>query len=299
MLALTLGSSATLGACSSISGISAGDQLLDAPAVTLPRSHRMDVRDAATGNAYRIFVQVPDQPAPEGGYPVLYLLDGNATFFLASQLMRNSGNRPGALRPDPLLVVGVGYVTDASMDQVARTRDYTPPPATQPGTGGADQFLDFLEKQLKPLVERSWKTDPARQTLFGHSFGGLLTMHALVTRPGLFTRHAAASPSLWWNAQHELRLVERWIARNTMPATQLQLRIGANEGARRETDPARAAKAAERQMSVSAQTLAERLEALKRPDVLVDFKEFPGLDHGGVITPAVIDAIAFAQRKAM
>ncbi|HCE8339908.1 TPA: ferric enterobactin esterase PfeE, partial [Pseudomonas aeruginosa] len=34
--------------------------------------------------------------------------------------------------------------------------------------------------------------------LWGHSYGGLLVLHALFTRPGEFARYAAASPSLWW-----------------------------------------------------------------------------------------------------
>ncbi|MBF5005476.1 alpha/beta hydrolase [Diaphorobacter caeni] len=273
--------------------------LRNAPAVSLPRSHQMDVRDAASGHLYRIFVQVPDAPAPPGGYPVLYVLDGNATFLMAAQLARNNGNRPGALRPDPLIVVGVGYATNASMDQNARKRDYTPPPATEDGTGDAEVFLDFLQKQLLPMVERAWPVDVSRRTLFGHSLGGLLTVHALITRPGLFTRHAAASPSLWWNGQHEVPLVDAWIAAGAAPSVQLQLRVGSKERARKSTDPLRAAKAAERQMNPLVESLAEKLLALHNPQIVVDSQEIPGADHGGVVLPALIDAIAFAAKRGL
>ena len=275
--------------------------LRDAPPVRILGSHQLDMRDAASGRVWRIFVQVPDAPAPAGGYPVLYLLDANASFMTAAQIARNTGNRPAGMRRDPLMVVGIGYPVDGSMDQAARKRDYTPPPATEEGSGGAEAFLDFIEHQLQPAVRSAWHVDPARQTLFGHSLGGLLTVHALATRNPLFSRYAAASPSLWWNGAQELPTIERWIAQGAPTASndvRLQLRVGSRERAKRnETDPARAAKAAERRMNEHVETLAERLTALKRPQLQVDFKELQGADHGGTLAPSLIEAITLAQAR--
>ena len=279
--------------------------LRNAPPVQIPGSHQLDMRDAASGLTWRIFVQVPDAPAPAGGYPVLYLLDGNSTFFTAAQLARNTGNRPAGMRRDPLLVVGIGYPVDSAMDQDARKRDYTPPPAIEAGTGGAEVFLDFVQKQLQPALQSAWPIDAARQTLFGHSLGGLLTVHAMATRSQMFSRYAAASPSLWWNKAEELQTIEKWIARGDVRSPlqpqpqrhlQLQLRVGTRERARRnENDPVRAAKAAERRMNEHVEALVARLTPLKNPRVEVDFKELQGLDHGGTLAPALIDAIALAQ----
>lgn len=296
---LAAGAGSLLGGCS-VAARRPGDPLRDAPPVSLPRSHQVDMRDAATGHVRRIFVQVPEQPAPNGGHPTLYVLDANAVFVMAAQIARNMGNRPPGLRPDPLMIVGIGYPTESSMDQQARKRDYTPPPATEPGTGGAEEFLDFIQKQLQPALRAAWPTDASRQTLFGHSLGGLLAVHALATRTRMFTRYAAASPSLWWNGGRTLQTVEGWLARAPAEAAdrpQVQLRVGALERAARSHDPQRAAKASERLMNEHAETLAARLSAGRIP---VDFKEFPGLDHGGVIMPALTDAILFAaQRSAM
>ncbi|QNP47137.1 alpha/beta hydrolase [Diaphorobacter aerolatus] len=281
----------------------AAAELRNAPPVRLAHSHQLDMRDPASGHVRRIFVQVPDTPAPAGGYPVLYLLDANASFAVAAQLARNGGNRPAALRKDPLMVVGIGYPVDDTMDQQARRRDYTPPPATEAGTGGADEFLDFIEKQLQPALRSAWSIDPARQTLFGHSLGGLLTVHALVTRNRLFTRYAAASPSLWWNGAQALQTIEQWIANGAAtasPKVWIQLRVGSRERARRhENDPARAARATERRMNEHVEALAARLSGLNRPQLQVDYRELPGIDHGGTLAPALIEAIALAQRDAM
>lgn len=308
---LALGAASALTACAAAPGESnmsskaaasmesAGvTTLAQAPAASLPLSHQMDLRDPVSGHVWRVFVQVPDQPAPTGGYPALYLLDGNATFFAAAQLARNTGNRPPRQRPDPLLVVGIGYATEAAMDLQARRRDYTPPPATQEHSGGADVFLDFIQTQLQPALARTWPVDARRQTLFGHSLGGLLTVHAMLSRPGLFTRHAAASPSLWWNDQHMMRSVSDWLAGDDATAIALQLRVGSRERGSRDEDRQTAARRSERRMNELVETLAARLEERKAP-TFVDYKELDGLDHGGTLAPALIDAIALAQREAM
>jgi predicted alpha/beta superfamily hydrolase len=65
--------------------------------------------------------------------------------------------------------------------------------------GGANAFLAFIESALRPFIASRYKTDPARQVLFGHSLGGLFVLHALFNRPQAFTHYIAASPSWWWN----------------------------------------------------------------------------------------------------
>jgi len=56
-----------------------------------------------------------------------------------------------------------------------RTRDYTPAtpgwtiPANRPAsgmaTGGAEAFLDFVERRVQPLVRQRWPVDRSRETL--------------------------------------------------------------------------------------------------------------------------------------
>ncbi len=126
-------------------------------------------------------------------YPVLYLTDAEAhlahTRTTAEFLARN------LLMPE-VIVVGIL--------NTQRTRDLTPTPGTAaehaeaPTAGGGERFLDFLEHELVPVVEARYRTVPLR--LFaGHSFGGLLGIHALLSRPGLFQAVVAASPSLEWD----------------------------------------------------------------------------------------------------
>lgn len=69
----------------------------------------MLITDDITGERYRLDVSVPDAPRPSRGYPVLYVLDGNARFALLREA-RDTLTRKG---PDdtglPLVIVGIGY----------------------------------------------------------------------------------------------------------------------------------------------------------------------------------------------
>ncbi|WP_313202888.1 alpha/beta hydrolase [Pseudomonas sp.] len=167
------------------------------------RFSQLDLDSADGRRHYRLWVGKPDRPAPAAGYPVLWMLDGNAALgALDDQQLSQlaAGQAP--------LLVAVGYQTDQRIERTGRTFDYTPAvpgqtaqrdPLTGEPSGGVDAFLDLLIQTMRPRVAGVAPIDPQRQTLWGHSYGGLAVLHALFTRPGAFSDYAAASPSLWWN----------------------------------------------------------------------------------------------------
>jgi uncharacterized protein len=126
-------------------------------------------------------------------YPVLYLTDGDAQMGHARAtvefLARNG------LMPEMVLV---------GILNTSRTRDLTPTPGTDaehtefPTAGGGERFLDFIQQELIPAIDARYRTVPTR-LYAGHSFGALLGVHALLTRPGLFRAVVAASPALVWD----------------------------------------------------------------------------------------------------
>jgi predicted alpha/beta superfamily hydrolase len=190
------------------SGAAAQTTTEDAPP---PRLRQRDVSETALtsheGLEYRILTSVPRGPAPEGGFPVFYILDGDAFFTTAAEIarMREWG------RLAPAIIVGVAYPSRAFYDGPRRTYDFTPPGFTDEGfdpseQGGADKFLAFLTSELKPWVAARHAVDPNRQILFGHSLGGLFALHAVYTAPQSFNVYIAASPSI--------RLSDRFIARD-------------------------------------------------------------------------------------
>jgi len=152
---------------------------------------------------YRIWIGTPRQTPPAHGYPALWMLDGNAAIgALDETLLKqlSAGRAP--------LLVAIGYQTPLRIERDARTLDYTPPrpglaeqkdPMTAAPSGGADQFLNLLRERIRPMVAAQAPLDGNEQTLWGHSYGGLLVLHTLFTRPAMFNHYAAASPSLWWD----------------------------------------------------------------------------------------------------
>lgn len=167
----------------------------------LERSDVISVQ-RSDGETYTVMVAWPEGPAPAEGWPVLWVLDGDDNFPLAvttARRLAKAGARSGV---SPGLVVGI-----SSGDLARRARDYTPHvqgyliPKGTPGhglpTGGAVSFLDFVEKGIRPQIERRWPIATARQTIVGHSFGGLLALYELAER-GSFGNYAAISPSLWY-----------------------------------------------------------------------------------------------------
>jgi predicted alpha/beta superfamily hydrolase len=91
-----------------------------------------------------------------------------------------------------------------------RTRDLTPthvagdPPymdsnATKT-SGGGEQFIAFVEKELMPYIDSTYPTAPYR-VLIGHSFGGLTAMNTFVHHTRLFNAYIVIDPSMWWDKQ--------------------------------------------------------------------------------------------------
>jgi len=154
-------------------------------------------------------------------YPVLYLLDGQ----------RNFSHAVGSLD-----LLNQSYMAEEmiiiAIKNTHRTRDFTPTYDESYNrwgvSGEADNFLDFIEKELIPYVNKNYRTNNFK-VLSGHSLGGLLAIYALQSRPQLFQAHFAFSPSLWWHDQMIFKGVEDFLASIGQNNNVLYLNLG-NEG---------------------------------------------------------------------
>jgi predicted alpha/beta superfamily hydrolase len=159
-------------------------------------------------------------------FPVLYLTDGPAHI---NEIGSTIDFLVGNDRMPPLIVVGI-----ANTD---RTRDLTPTRSAEkapdgtvmfPSSGGADRFLDFIQTELMPEIEKRYRV--ARYRIFaGHSLGGLLAIHILSTRPDMFQAYIAVSPSLQWDNQGELHEAQKFLAAHPELDKTLFFSLG-NEG---------------------------------------------------------------------
>ncbi|ELT0356973.1 catecholate siderophore esterase IroE, partial [Escherichia coli] len=70
---------------------------------------------------YRVWTAVPNTTAPASGYPILYMLDGNAVMDrLDDELLKQLSEKT------PPVIVAVGYQTNLPFDLNSRAYDYTP-----------------------------------------------------------------------------------------------------------------------------------------------------------------------------
>ncbi|TDA45754.1 alpha/beta hydrolase [Burkholderia pyrrocinia] len=274
--------------------------------VVVPNSRQFDVTIA--GRTRRLFVSLPAERSGSAPHPVLTVLDGNALFPLAAQLVRNLRARPDGARDAEAVVIGIGYPVDGPYDMAARADDYTLAPLPNGRGVVADRFLDFIEHDVQPWLARQLPVDPERQTLFGHSYGGLLTLYAMLTRAHLFRRYVAARPSIWSGATRA-HLFRRYVAaspsiwsgeRALLPyadrfAAQIAplappLRVLVTAGSLEEGAPNPDAERMRRQQArkqvSSARDFVARVGG--RPGLDAAFRLIDGEDHGGVVLPSLV-----------
>lgn len=241
---------------------------------------------------YRLFIAVPRQAAPEKGYPVLYMLDGNAQFpFAVNSYKTENGPAP--------LIVAIGYQIDRGYDVPARTRDYTPPTTIDDAYfdqgGEAETFYQFLQTRVKPWVEARHRVNRQKQTLAGHSFGGLFTLYTLFNHTASFQHYIAASPSIWWG--DGVVIPARKPLFDAAPPHSVMLSVGEYEetpekaASGKPIDAKRAERHSRRKMVIQARTLAAQL---KDQGVNAQFILFAGKNHGDVIPDAIGKAVIIA-----
>ena len=136
-------------------------------------------------------------------YPVIYLLDGSADedFIHIAGLVQFCSFPWIHILPETI-VVGIANVD--------RKHDFTYPTKNEvdkadfPTTGGSGKFIQFLELELIPLIERSYKVG-SEHSIIGQSLGGLLASEILLSKPHLFDNYLIISPSLWWDDESLLK----------------------------------------------------------------------------------------------
>lgn len=168
---------------------------------------------------------------------VIYLLDADYSFAIARNVLRHFNDRHQLA---DAIIVGLAYPgADGDLDiyKRTRTRDYTPShvakggygPAYQRLSGGADTFLDVLQNEVLPFIDKRYVTDPKARMLVGHSYGGLLATYAMLTRPVLFRDYLIVSPSLWYDDKMIFALAKRTLARHKALPARVVYAVGAFE----------------------------------------------------------------------
>lgn len=136
-------------------------------------------------------------------YPVMYVHDGNNLFDRRTtfggvewQLDENAGRLIQSQQMTPVILVGI-------YNSPARMEEYTWYPDLIEGQnmgGKGQQYADFLVKELKPLIDKSYRTqsDKSHTGIMGSSLGGLISFYTARAYPNTFGQVGMISPSVWW-----------------------------------------------------------------------------------------------------
>ncbi|WP_257457656.1 alpha/beta hydrolase-fold protein [Archangium lipolyticum] len=136
-------------------------------------------------------------------YPVLYMHDGQnlmdattAAYKVEWGVDETAQKLVMEGKVEPLIIVGI---YNAGNDRIA---EYThvPSPPKYPNGGKADAYGGFLVEELKPFIDKTYRTLPeGRHTgLAGSSLGGLVSLYLGMKYPDTFSRLGVVSPSVWW-----------------------------------------------------------------------------------------------------
>src|SRR5690242_7971331 len=158
-----------------------------------------EIRSEVLAEKRTLNIYLPEgyNPNDTTKYPVVYLLDGSADEdFIHIVGLYQFNSFPWINRVPKSIIVGIATVD--------RRRDFTYPTSIEadkkryPTTGHSEPFINFIQKELQPYIERNYRTSSSK-TIIGQSLGGLLATEILLKRPGLFNQYIIVSPSIWWD----------------------------------------------------------------------------------------------------
>lgn len=239
------------------------------------------VLDSAQSRArYQVRVGIPHHSRPSQGYAVLYMLDGEAAWAALKEQ-----NFSGLVEDDWPVIVTVGHKGTPRTPQVqaARAYDYTPvvfDNSAEPQYGGAEAFGQFIEQEVKPAVAQQVKIDSERQTLWGHSFGGLFVLHTLFNHPASFQSYVAADASLWWQ-QGQILAAEAAYRQDARPQARLLMLRSSSQ------------RAGSVLPEDASRQLAKRLSEL--PELTVHYYDYFQHHHGSVRAASIPATLRMAQ----
>lgn len=163
-------------------------------------------------------------------YPVVYMHDGRNLFDPGTSFggvdwgvdeAMTTGCQEGRLQE--AIVVGIDNTAD-------RMSEYTPFPDPEHKGGNGESYVRFLVEELKPLIDREFRSLPDRSNTFigGSSLGGLISLYAGISRPQVFSGVIAMSPSIWWADG----AVIKWLIENRISDFQgrIWIDMGTREG---------------------------------------------------------------------
>lgn len=166
-----------------------------------------DIHSASLKRDYQLLVALPESYGrSQRRYPVLFVTDADYAFPVARAIASRLAKHAGM---EEAIVVGLSYAK-GDTPGYSRRRDYTPStprlqtytsdmPGRAPAFGEAGAYGRFIAGEVFPLIAAQYRADMRRKAFVGHSYGSLLGLEILMTKPATFEHYILGSPSLWFD----------------------------------------------------------------------------------------------------
>jgi len=203
-------------------------------------------------------------------YPVIYMLDGsmNEDFLHLVGIQQFFNLELGM--PD-FIIVGIANI-DRKRDFTFHT-DLKDLQKDYPTTGHSDKFIEFVEKELQPFINKNFKTDKTKY-IIGQSLGGLLATEILLTKPELFTHYFIISPSLWWDDESLLTKAPALLSAQKDDTRFVYLSVGKLE---------------HKTMVKDAESLYQILKNSEKKNLKLEYKMMTEDDHATILHKSVYE----------
>ncbi|AOS45974.1 Ferri-bacillibactin esterase BesA [Lacunisphaera limnophila] len=184
----------------------------------------------AAGRHYQLSIGLPASygSQPDRRYPVVYVTDGYWDF---QKLDAIRGSLVFDQVVPEFIIVGIGYAGENLNYGSLRTWELSPVPfGNNAESGRAADFLQSIESEIIPFVEREYRADPGHRVLSGASLGGLFTLYSLYAKPGLFQSYIAVTPAVVVGNDWLMGFEEKFVQGGGQLKGRLYVTMGENEG---------------------------------------------------------------------
>lgn len=173
--------------------------------------HTIDSVPLKLPRTIRVWLPPGYDADPNDRFDVLYMHDGQNCFDRATSAFGNEWEIDETLTKliaekqiRPIIVVGI----DNGLTN--RINEYTYTADPKHGGGGAATHAQFLLDEVKPLVEKTYRTNTGKGHTFigGSSLGGVISLEVARRHPNTFGGVIAMSPAIWWADQSLTKDIE-------------------------------------------------------------------------------------------
>lgn len=165
----------------------------------------------------RVYVPNSYKDDSEKRYPVLYMHDGQNLYKDEDAGYGMSWGISDYLEQSGLELIVVGI--DCNTEGYKRLDEYSPwvsttirekLPSLEGEIGGEGKdYIDYIVHELKPLIDKKYRTDADETSMAGSSMGGLISTYAACAYPHIFRKVASISSAYWFNQEEIEDLIKQ------------------------------------------------------------------------------------------